>query len=133
MHIKERLKNYSMLCKEIKQIEQEIGQLEYSLRKMDIALMPVKPLTGAEIKNVQDKLLNLGEKYVEKLEAMYEERLELERYISRLDECMERIILRYRYIDLFQWQAITGKVGYEQAQVYRIHNRAMDKLDKLCA
>ena len=46
---------------------------------------------------------------------------------------MERIILRYRYIDLFQWRAITGKVGYEQAQVYRIHNRAMDKLDKLCA
>ena len=131
--IKKRFKQYAVLCKEIKQLDHEINRLEYVLRKMDIALMLVHPISGEEVNRVQDKLLNLGEEYIIKMEHIYKERLELEKCISKLDEGMERIIMRYRYIDLFKWEIIMKKVGYEKSQVYRIHNRALDKLEKLCA
>lgn len=131
MNIKERFEQYNLLNKEIEQLKAGIDREEFQLRKLDISLMLTQPVTGKQVKRTEKKLLEMGEEYVRKMERLCSERLQLEKMINSLEDSRDRIIMRYRYIDLLQWHVICRKVGYERSQVYRIHKNALEKLEHI--
>lgn len=69
----------------------------------------------------------LEEKYCELYKDLFNRQLEIENKINNL-EPIERIILRYRYIDGMRWEKIFRLIHYSQKQTFRIHNNAIKKI-----
>ncbi len=70
------------------------------------------------------------------IEQMRRRNRELSRTCQELDQSIgelpprERAVLRYRYIHCLPWAEILEKIGYEWAQTYRLHRRALELLGR---
>lgn len=67
----------------------------------------------------------------EKLAVLYDFVASLSTEIDKVEDTLERAILRYRYIICLTWEQIAERMGYSMAQIYRIHNRAFKNFDKI--
>ena len=79
----------------------------------------------------REYILILKGVYQEKLQALLEAQLKIEKTIEALDP-IERELMRARYIDGKEWVDIVGEViPYEWTQTHRIHSRALAKIKDL--
>jgi len=101
--------------KEAKSILREYRTLKKELSEID---MQLEQFLG--IKSNRDMIIYIHTKIKKKSDMC-----------SLIDRCIEvlpdkeRDILRYRYIFGNAWDDIYEKIGYERAQTFRIHNRAL--------
>ena len=66
-----------------------------------------------------------------KIEILYDFIADLSSEIDKVEDVVERALLRYRYITCLTWEQIAEKMGYCLSQVYRIHNRAFKNFNKI--
>lgn len=81
-----------------------------------------------------ESMVNRINKVVEeekRLETLYDFMADLLKEIDKVDDVVERALLRYRYILGLTWESIAEKLGYSISQVYRIHNRACRNFNKI--
>ena len=128
MGIRDFLKSYKFLCSEKKQIEDKISQIEYELQKNETAIFLYSPLSGKDIMKLKKQLDDLKDMYIQKINSICDKIKSIEDIIDGLDDPLERIVLRYRYIENMDWSDITERTEYEWAQLHRIHNRAISNL-----
>ena len=129
---KEMLKKYGSIKREKERIMARIEEIEtmlYSPRNQNLSGMP----TAHDAPNdTQEKLIEQKERllkiYRSFLLRLDETELSIEHAIESLEDPAARTILRYRYIDEMRWEAICVKIGYEWAQVHRIHRDALQIL-----
>ena len=57
----------------------------------------------------------------------YKEMQFIENIIRSLSE-REKLLMRLRYIDGCKWEAICVKMGYEWAQIHRLHSQILKAL-----
>lgn len=67
----------------------------------------------------------------EKLAVLYDFVASLSTEIDKVEDTLERAILRYRYITCLTWEQIAERMGYSMAQIYRIHKRAFKNFNKI--
>lgn len=67
----------------------------------------------------------------EKLAVLYDFVASLSTEIDKVEDTLERAILRYRYITCLTWEQIAERMGYSMAQIYRIRNRAFKNFNKI--
>ena len=108
---KDELRQYRSIQIEICQLERKIKAMEG--RTDDIG--------------VTDALKEL---YHEKLKALVECQMRIERVIESLDPT-ERTLMRLRYIDGAEWIDVAEGIHYEWTQTHRIHARALNKIKDL--
>jgi DNA-directed RNA polymerase specialized sigma subunit len=126
------LKKYGSIKKEKERIKARIEEIEsmlYSPRNQNLSGMP----TAHDAPNdTQEKLIEKKEQllkvYRRFLLQLDETELSIENAIESLADPNARTILRCRYIDGMRWEAICVKIGYEWAQVHRIHKNALETL-----
>ncbi len=106
---KEQLRQYRSIKIETSQLERRIAELE-GCGQADIT----QPLRDT---------------YREKLDALIEGQLKIEKAIDGLNST-ERELMRLRYIDGAEWLDICEAIHYEWTQTHRIHARALKKLEK---
>lgn len=107
---KEQLRDYRSIKIEVSQIERRIEELE-----------------GVEQQAVTQPLREL---YREKLHALIEGQLKIEKAIEDLNPT-ERELIRLRYIDGADWNDVAETIHYEWAQTHRVHARALAKIKNL--
>lgn len=81
-----------------------------------------------------ENMVNRINKIIEeekKIEILYDFMADLSSEIDKVEDVLERAILRYRYITCLTWEQIADKMGYCLSQVYRIHNRAFKNFNKI--
>lgn len=66
-----------------------------------------------------------------KIEILYDFIADLSSEIDKVEDVVERALLRYRYIKGYTWEQISEELGYSIAQVYRIHKRAFKNFNKI--
>lgn len=54
---------------------------------------------------------------------------EISRVISVIDDDDERTVLEYRYLSFQSWKEIAAAMGLSLQHVYRLHSRALDKIN----
>ena len=125
---------YRDVKKEIEHIEEEIKRLEtrmYGPRVSIISDMPGAPRSNADqIGNNLIKLEMLRERYKNTLEELCDQQLKIENMIEQF-EPLERDLIRYRYVDGLKWNEVFKKIGYGQRQTFRIHEKIIEKLEKM--
>ncbi len=51
--------------------------------------------------------------------------------IEALSDEQEKRLIKYRYMRGYHWEAIAEKMGYSDRQIYNIHTRALQKINKI--
>lgn len=77
-----------------------------------------------------DSEKKLKEEYNRQYDKLCERQLNIEKMIDKL-EPTERLLIRLRYFDNMKWDKIFKIIHYSQKQTFRIHDKAIRKLNKL--
>ena len=124
--------NIELLRKGYK-INLEIESKKEVIEELRASLDGLKGIKVTE--KVQGKSISGDDKFVNKLNKILEMEKEIDRLkdfkfelseaIDRVENVLERTLLRYRYILGFTWEEISEKMGYSLRQVIRIHRKAL--------
>jgi len=129
MITKEELKEHCRLVCEIRDMQEEIKQLQ-SLRQ-SVGATKYNSIGGSEngdaIGKKLAKLDDLMEFYVLKIEERILQQEKIEKAIENLP-VVERRLMRYRYIDCLDWVNVAANLNYSWKQTHRIHRRALNRL-----
>lgn len=112
------LSRYYWLKKEIKDIEDRIEEFGTGLS----AGKYTESIKGIGGKNttIQDRYAELREMYIEKRIMALEEYIKIETYISTVEEPKIRLIMRRRFLDLKDWEAIGNEMNYDRTSVSKM-------------
>ena len=124
---KEELSKYYYLKKEIKQIEERI-------KEIDDTFLSANRINGMRyekrLSNPQEQRMILIEKYDKRLEKKKDEALKelmkIENFIDSINDPEIRMIFRYRYIELMEWNKIVMLVHMSERTVYRKHREILN-------
>jgi hypothetical protein len=124
---KEELSSYYYLKKEIKQIEERI-------KEIDDTFLSANRINGMRyekrLSNPQEQRMILIEKYDKRLEEKKDEALKelmkIEDFIDSINDPEIRMIFRYRYIELMEWNKIAMLVNMSERTVYRKHREILN-------
>lgn len=123
---KEYLHAYMSAVRAAKMIEEEIERLR--LDKMLPSLI-MDDMTHAHDQNdLSDYMAKMDELEHKLIDARYDRiKLHMQIFIDveNLEDETEKGVLTYRYLRGYSWKKICVEMGYQWAQVHRIHARAM--------
>ena len=123
---KEELSKYYYLKQEIKQIEDKIKEIDSTF--MRASLINCEKFER-KLSNPQEKRMILIEKYEQKLEIAInksiEELIKIEEFINSIEDPENRMIFRYRYIELKSWNQISSLIHISRSAIFERHNKIL--------
>ena len=123
---KEELSKYYYLKQEIKQIEDKIKEIDSTF--MRASLINCEKFEK-KLSNPQEKRMILIEKYEQKLEIAInksiEELIKIEEFINSIEDPENRMIFRYRYIELKSWNEISSLIHISRSAIFERHNKIL--------
>lgn len=98
------LSRYYYLKREIKDLEDRLKELGVGLSAINLD----KELSSgsSEHTSIQEKIAIIKEKWINARLSALEEYLKIENYIETVEEVEIRQIMRYRFLDLYDWYKI---------------------------
>ena len=121
-----RLKNLKTIDVEIMSKRQEIVSLRSkALKSPQYSTMPTEDLNTQIIDDIA--------KINKEIEALYQERQILTQAINKLEDSMERNVVRLHYLNNYSWNGISTELNWSVRQLQRIRDSAVQKLEKLVA
>lgn len=131
--IKAKLKRYRFIAGEISDLLDERERLRSLAEKVTPSLShaPVHGQNADKMTSTVSNIIEL-EKYIErKSSELLTARMEAERLIDRLPDERHRAVLKSYYFSRRSWEECCVAVGYEWAQIHRIHSMALHELRKM--
>ena len=128
--VKDHLNQYRQLVAEKLQIQQEMQRIEMETTAASAPNMDGMPRGSGVSDPTAARAfarIRIRERYEAQLAELDRAQLELEHLIGSLDP-VERRVMRYRYMQGLQWEAVCAAMNYSWRQTHKIHARALDKL-----
>ena len=131
--IKAKLKRYRFIAGEISDLLDERERLRSLAEKITPSLS-FAPVHGANTDKMAPVVANLieVERYIAKRsKELLRARMEAEKLIDSLSDERHRAVLKSYYFSRRSWEECCVAVGYEWAQIHRIHSGALYELRKM--
>lgn len=130
--VKERLEGAKWISKEIKGLYLELEALESGIIKKP-TLSHSRVQTSRENKTENDlmSVLKLKEDTLQRIERLTEERMEISGLIDKLDNPLERSVLRLFYLNDLVALEVAEEIGKSRTNVYLIRQKAIEHLSKV--
>lgn len=128
---KEELKEYTETKREIEIIKEKIEYLESKKTSIKSQIISDMPRGEAEQDKLGQLLIQIEELidlYNEKFNKLFKQQVEIEKCIDKLDNALERNIMRLRYLQSMKWEKICVEVNYSWENVHRIHRKILSKI-----
>ncbi|MCU6786399.1 hypothetical protein [Aedoeadaptatus acetigenes] len=122
----ETLKEYRYLKREIKSLQKRIDHLNSTLTDRVRASNSEFPYQEIhiQIEGEDPRKSNLELILQERLDACVDKVIEIERFISSIEDSRTRMIFQRRYVDGWSWQKISMSMGSGgEAYARMVHNR----------
>lgn len=104
-------------------LKKEIEDLENRLREFGVGLSAInldKEISGTSAHiSIQEKRAILMEKWINARLTALEEYLKIESYIEKVDDSEIRQIMRYRFLDLYDWYKIGELTHSHRTTAYK--------------
>lgn len=84
-----------------------------------------------KIPNIIAKIVDLEREIEEQTEQLLKLQKDVRDVINQVKDNDERLFLRYRYINFYQWKQIRYKMKCSDTQLQRIKNRAIESVEKI--
>lgn len=110
---KEELSRYYYLDKELRHNYNKIIELETQLTHITQVLsdMPKCRAGNDKREEILDELTKIKQLYLDKVAVAEQEKNKILKYINGINDPLVRLIIHYRYIDLFSWSKVAFLVG----------------------
>lgn len=109
------LNKFYWLQKEIKDLEERIAILDSEVSAVKYDSLSISG--SKQVSTLQEKITELKDTWMEKRVSALEEYIKIEKYILSIPDEELRLIFRYRFMDLMNWEQIGEKVGYDRTSV----------------
>ncbi len=130
MITKEDLKRHVCLAQEIADLKENIDRLQLQAKSISATRISGAPAGSGSPDKIADNMArveNLISYYHTKLNQCLVEQQRIEQAIASLPD-VERLLMRYRYIDGLNWIDVAAKMNYSWQHTHRIHAKALAKL-----
>lgn len=129
-----RLKNLKTIDVEIMSKRQEIVSLRFkALKSPQYSAMPKGQKHGNATEDLNAQIIDDIAKINKEIEALYQERQLLTQAINKLEDSMERNVVRLHYLNNYSWKDISKELNWSVRQLQRMKDNAVQKLEKLVA
>lgn len=123
---KKYLKSYKQKKIAVKAIEEQIEEI--CLAEINPSIKYTNMPTAHNARDLSDYAVKLEELHKKLDEARYNRVVLCSNIIKKIEAVedeAEQNVLRYRYIACRKWEDICVIMGYEWAQIHRVHSRAL--------
>lgn len=128
---KEELKEYIETKREIKIIEEKIEFLKEkktSIKSMIIDDMPKPEPEQDRLGELLGEIEELIDIYNKKQDKLFKQQIKIEKCIDKLEDSIDRNILRLKYIDGYTWERICVELNYSWNGIHKKHRKILEKI-----
>lgn len=128
---KETLRAFRNQSKEARQLLEQLQTMEarmYAPKAQQLTAMPRGGGGGRSIDDLTAAHIALQDRYRAALADIERQQLEIEKAITVLEPA-ERMVIRYRYMDMLGWEDVADRMRYGWSQTHRIHAAALRALE----
>ena len=119
--VKEKLEGVKWINKEIKDLYLELEALEGGIIKKPIlSYSRVQTSRENKAENNLISVLKLKEDILQRIERLTEERMAISELIDKLDNPLERSVLRLFYLNVLDAWQVAEEIGKSKSLVYRV-------------
>lgn len=130
--VKEKLEGVKWISKEIKGLYLELEALEGGIiKKPTLSHSRVQTSRGNTAENNLISVLKLKEDTLQRIERLTEERMAISGLIDKLDNPLERSVLRLFYLNDLVALEVAEEIGKSRTNVYLIRQKAIEHLSKV--
>ena len=130
--VKEKLEGTKWISKEIKGLYLELEALEGGIiKKPTLSHSRVQTSIENKTENNLISVLKLKEDTLQRIERLAEERMVISGLIDKLDNPLERSVLRLFYLNVLDAWQVAEEIGVSTASVYRVRQKAIEYLSKV--
>ena len=130
--VKEKLEGVKWISKEIKGLYLELEALEGGIiEKPTLSHSRVQASRENKTENNLISVLKLKEDTLQRIERLAEERMVISGLIDKLDNPLERSVLRLFYLNVLDAWQVAEEIGVSTASVYRVRQKAIEYLSKV--
>lgn len=127
--VKEKLEGVKWINKEIKGLYLELEALESGIiKKPTLSHSRVQTSRENKAENNLISVLKLKEDTLQRIERLTEERMEISELIDKMDNPLERTVLRLFYLNELVALEVAEELGNSTTTVYRIKQAAIEHL-----
>ena len=127
--VKQRLESVEWINKEIEGLYLELGSLESGIiKKQQLSSTRVQTSRTNTAENDLISVLKLKEDILQRIERLTEERMGISRIIDKLDDPLERSVLRLFYLNILDAWQVAEKLDKSKTTVYLIRQKAIEHL-----
>lgn len=127
--VKEKLEGVKWISKEIKGLYLELEALEGGIiKKPTLSHSRVQTSRENEAENHLISILKLKEDTLQRIERLTEERMAISGLIDKLDNPLERSVLRLFYLNDLVASEVAEEIGKSTTSVYRVKQEAIEHL-----
>ena len=128
---KEELKEYIEVKREIKIIEEKIEFLESKKTSIKSQIITDMPRGEAEQDRLGQLLIQIEELidlYNEKQDKLLKQQLKIEKCIDKLEDSIDRNIMRLRYLEGYTWERMCVLLNYSWNGIHKKHRKILEKI-----
>lgn len=130
--VKEKLEGVKWINKEIKGLYLELESLESGIiKKPTLSHSRVQTSRENKTENNLISILKLKEDTLQRIERLTEERMVISGLIDKLDNPLERSVLRLLYLNNLEVWEVAEEIDKSKTTVYRIMQKATENIAKL--
>ena len=127
--VKEKLEGTKWISKEIKGLYLELEALESGIiKKPTLSHSRVQTSRENKTENNLISVLKLKEDTLQRIERLTEERMAISGLIDKLDNPLERSVIRLFYLNILDAWQVAEEIGVSTASVYRVRQKAIEHL-----
>lgn len=132
MNIKNK-KEYENIQREVRHLTEKVEMLETKITKTTKQINPEILAKASGGINANEDLIieyiELKNELENKLKELIKSEKELEKELEKIDCPLDRMIMRYRFVEGMTWKKIAQKIGCNETQIYRLRRKIFQKND----
>ena len=128
------LSRYRRLNQRIDRLLEEQGRWREKAMRITPVLSPVPGGggSGSPIERPIEKVIAMEGDINAAIDALIDLRREIQGAIDKVPDENLQLLLTYRYIDGLTWERIAEKMDYSRQWVFRLHGKALQKIELAC-
>ncbi|MGP1598375.1 DUF1492 domain-containing protein [Peptoanaerobacter stomatis] len=134
MGIKEELKDLRAISKIIDSKERQLSQLKRyytTVKAFDYSREKISGGKRQDFTDTVNKLVDLENEITKDIDALADKKQEMDKFIKDVLTGNEYVVIQMRYFEDSDWLEIAIKLNYTIDNIYKIHGKALFKLNKV--
>lgn len=134
MGIKEELKDLRVISKIIDSKERQLSQLKRyctTIKSFDYSKEKINGGKKQDFSDTVDKIIDLENEINKDIDDLIDKKIKMNEFIKSTLSGNEYAVIQMRYFEELSWLEIAIKINYTEINIYKIHGKALFKLNKV--